>query len=85
VRIVLAEDNVLLREGLMRLLADAGLTVLSGVEDPTALLADVARHRPDVAIVDIRLPPTRTDEGLRARSGVAIPKPGCSCSRSTCG
>jgi DNA-binding NarL/FixJ family response regulator len=73
---VLAEDNVLLREGLMRLLADAGLTVLSGVEDPTALLADVARHRPDVAIVDIRLPPTRTDEGLRAAREIRRRHPG---------
>jgi DNA-binding NarL/FixJ family response regulator len=66
VRIVLAEDNVLLREGLLRLLADTGLTVLSGVDNPTSLLMEVRKHRPDVAIVDIRLPPTHTDEGLRA-------------------
>lgn len=73
---MLAEDNVLLREGLVRLLAEAGLTVLSGVEDATALLADVARHRPDVAIVDIRLPPTRTDEGLRAARAIRRRHPG---------
>jgi DNA-binding NarL/FixJ family response regulator len=63
---VLAEDNTLLREGLVRLLTEAGFLVLASVEDATALLAEVARHRPDVAVVDIRLPPTRTDEGLRA-------------------
>ncbi|MDW5330049.1 response regulator transcription factor [Plantactinospora sp. KLBMP9567] len=65
-RVALAEDNTLLREGLVRLLTEAGLTVVCGVEDATALLAEVARHRPEVAVVDIRLPPTRTDEGLRA-------------------
>ena len=75
-RVVLAEDNVLLREGLTRLLAEAGLEVLSGVEDATALLADVGRHRPDVAIVDIRLPPTRTDEGLRAAREIRKRYPG---------
>jgi DNA-binding NarL/FixJ family response regulator len=66
VRVVIAEDNTLLREGLARLLAEAGFTVVSSVADSTALLAETARHRPDVAIIDIRLPPTRTDEGLRA-------------------
>ncbi|MGX7676937.1 response regulator transcription factor [Plantactinospora sp. DSM 117369] len=65
-RVALAEDNTLLREGLVRLLTEAGFTVVCGVEDATALLAEVARHRPEVAVVDIRLPPTRTDEGLRA-------------------
>ncbi|ROT26791.1 response regulator transcription factor [Micromonospora sp. HM5-17] len=65
-RVVVAEDNTLLREGLVRLLAEVGFTVASSVADATALLAEVARHRPDVAVVDIRLPPTRTDEGLRA-------------------
>lgn len=65
-RIVIAEDSTLLREGLTRLLAESGFQVVAGVEDADGLLAEVARHRPDVAIVDIRLPPTRTDEGLRA-------------------
>jgi DNA-binding NarL/FixJ family response regulator len=66
VRIVIAEDSILLREGLVRLLAEAGFVVESSVADAEALLTAVARLRPDVAIVDIRLPPTRTDEGLRA-------------------
>jgi DNA-binding NarL/FixJ family response regulator len=66
VRVVIAEDNTLLREGLARLLAEAGFDIVSTMEDPEALLAEVARRRSDVAIVDIRLPPTRTDEGLRA-------------------
>ncbi|ROT33862.1 response regulator transcription factor [Micromonospora sp. HM5-17] len=65
-RVVVAEDNTLLREGLVRLLAEVGFTVAASVADAAALLAEVARHRPEVAIVDIRLPPTRTDEGLRA-------------------
>ncbi|MFC6023716.1 response regulator [Plantactinospora solaniradicis] len=65
-RLVLAEDNTLLREGLVRLLTEAGFLVVASVADAVALLAEVARHRPDVAVVDIRLPPTRTDEGLRA-------------------
>jgi DNA-binding NarL/FixJ family response regulator len=66
VRVVIAEDSVLLREGLIRLLAEADFAVEAAVGDATALLAAVARLRPDVAIVDIRLPPTGTDEGLRA-------------------
>ncbi|MBF9132026.1 response regulator transcription factor [Plantactinospora sp. S1510] len=65
-RLVLAEDNTLLREGLVRLLTEAGFLVVASVADAVTLLAEVARHRPDVAVVDIRLPPTRTDEGLRA-------------------
>jgi DNA-binding NarL/FixJ family response regulator len=66
VRVVIAEDHALLREGLVRLLAEAGFVVEAAVDDATALLAAVARVRPQVAIVDIRLPPTGTDEGLRA-------------------
>ncbi len=65
-RVVIAEDNTLLREGLARLLSEAGFEVVASTEDPAALLAAVAEHSPEVAIVDIRLPPTRTDEGLRA-------------------
>jgi DNA-binding NarL/FixJ family response regulator len=76
VRVVIAEDSTLLREGLARLLTEAGFAVVSTVEDPDALLADVARHRPDVAIVDIRLPPTRTDEGLRAAQEIRRRFPG---------
>jgi DNA-binding NarL/FixJ family response regulator len=65
-RVVIAEDSTLLREGLTRLLAESGFEVVAGVEDAEALLTAVKEHSPDVAIVDIRLPPTRTDEGLRA-------------------
>ena len=65
-RIVLAEDNVLLRDGLTRLLQAYGLTVVAAVDNAEALLAALAEHRPDVAVVDVRLPPTFTDEGLRA-------------------
>ena len=66
VRIVIAEDAVLLRAGLTRLLADAGEEVVAAVGDADALLDAVERHQPDLAIVDVRMPPTHTDEGLRA-------------------
>lgn len=65
-RIVVAEDDALLREGLALLLRGEGLEVVAAVEDGAALLAAVAEHRPDVAIVDVRMPPTHTDEGIRA-------------------
>ena len=65
-RVVLAEDSVLLREGLARLLEDAGFDVVGRCEDADELLRRVGAHRPDVAVVDIRLPPTHTDEGFRA-------------------
>jgi DNA-binding NarL/FixJ family response regulator len=66
VRIVIAEDLVLLRDGLTRLLRDNGFDVVDAVSDGDALVHAVARERPDIAIVDIRLPPTFRDEGLRA-------------------
>jgi DNA-binding NarL/FixJ family response regulator len=66
VRVVIAEDLALLRDGLERLLRDNGFEVLAAVEDAPALLAAVAGERPDVAVVDIRLPPDFRDEGLRA-------------------
>jgi DNA-binding NarL/FixJ family response regulator len=65
-RVVIAEDAALLREGLTRLLEDRGHRVAAAVIDGDALLAAVAEHEPDVAVVDIRMPPTHTDEGLRA-------------------
>jgi DNA-binding NarL/FixJ family response regulator len=65
-RVVIAEDSVLLRAGLTRLLTDAGEDVLAAVGDGDALLDIVDRQRPDIAIVDVRMPPTHTDEGLRA-------------------
>ncbi|BCJ75464.1 DNA-binding response regulator [Catellatospora sp. IY07-71] len=65
-RVVVAEDSVLLREGIVRLLAESGHEVVAAVGDGPALVAAVAEHAPDVAIVDVRMPPTHTDEGLRA-------------------
>jgi DNA-binding NarL/FixJ family response regulator len=66
VRVVIAEDSVLLRAGLTRLLTDAGEEVVAAVGDGDALLEVAERHQPDIAIVDVRMPPTHTDEGLRA-------------------
>ena len=65
-RVVIAEDAALLREGLTRLLEDRGHAICAAVSDGDALLAAVAEHHPDAAVVDIRMPPTHTDEGLRA-------------------
>ncbi|WP_405645464.1 response regulator [Streptomyces uncialis] len=65
-RLVLAEDSTLLREGLVRLLAEEGHQVLAAVGDAVALLAAVERERPDVVVADVRMPPTHSDEGLRA-------------------
>jgi DNA-binding NarL/FixJ family response regulator len=65
-RVVIAEDAALMREGLVGLLTDRGHHVCAAVADADALLAAVAGHHPDVAVVDIRMPPTHTDEGLRA-------------------
>ncbi|MBC3192861.1 response regulator transcription factor [Pseudonocardia sp. C8] len=65
-RVVLAEDSMLLREGLVRLLEEAGATVLAAVGDGTALVEAVGEHAPEVAVVDVRMPPSFTDEGLRA-------------------
>jgi DNA-binding NarL/FixJ family response regulator len=76
-RLVIAEDSVLLREGLASLLANHGFDVVGTAEDLDGLLELVRRERPDVAIVDIRLPPSWTDEGIRAaeqiRTDVARP------------
>jgi DNA-binding NarL/FixJ family response regulator len=66
VRVVIAEDQVLLREGLARLFTDAGHEVVASMGDATRLLAAVAGHRPDLVVVDIRMPPSFTDEGARA-------------------
>jgi DNA-binding NarL/FixJ family response regulator len=66
VRVVIADDSVLLREGVTRLLAEAGFEVVGQAGDAEELLREVAEKAPDVAIVDIRMPPTHTDEGLRA-------------------
>jgi DNA-binding NarL/FixJ family response regulator len=66
VRVVIAEDSVLLREGLTRLLEDEGVTVVAAVADGEQLLRAVGANPPDVCVVDVRLPPTFTDEGVRA-------------------
>ena len=65
-RVVIAEDSVLLREGLTRLLAEAGHEVVAAVGDAEEFLRAVGTHEPDVVVVDVRMPPTFTDEGLRA-------------------
>jgi DNA-binding NarL/FixJ family response regulator len=66
VRVVIADDSVLLREGLARVLAENGFDVVDQVGDAYALRHAVARERPDIAIVDVRMPPSQTDEGARA-------------------
>ncbi|MFD7069760.1 response regulator [Streptomyces sp. NPDC059913] len=65
-RVILAEDSTLLREGLVRLLAEEGHEVLAALGDAVTLLKEVEEQRPDIVVVDIRMPPTHTDEGLRA-------------------
>jgi DNA-binding NarL/FixJ family response regulator len=65
-RVVIAEDLALLRDGIVRLLRDSGMEVVAAVEDGEALVEAVTRERPDVAVVDVRLPPSFRDEGLRA-------------------
>ncbi|WP_447005857.1 response regulator [Saccharothrix isguenensis] len=65
-RVVIAEDSVLLRVGVQRLLADEGIETVAAVEDGEALFDAIEEHRPDLALVDVRMPPTFTDEGLRA-------------------
>jgi DNA-binding NarL/FixJ family response regulator len=66
VRVVIADDGVLLREGLVRLVEENGCTVVAAVGDGPSLVDAVTTHRPDVSIVDVRMPPSHTDEGLRA-------------------
>jgi DNA-binding NarL/FixJ family response regulator len=65
-RVVIAEDSVLLREGLVRLLDGAGIEVVAAVGDADELLRAVAAHEPDLVLLDVRMPPSHTDEGLRA-------------------
>jgi DNA-binding NarL/FixJ family response regulator len=75
-RVVIAEDLALLREGIVALLRDAGLDVVAQAEDGDGLLRIVGGHKPDLAIVDVRLPPTFTDEGLRAALEARRRQPG---------
>jgi DNA-binding NarL/FixJ family response regulator len=66
VRVVIAEDQALLRDGLVRLFEDTGHAVLAAVGDADRLRAAVSEHEPDLAVVDVRMPPSHTDEGMRA-------------------
>jgi DNA-binding NarL/FixJ family response regulator len=75
VRVVVADDSMLTREGIVRLLRDAGIEVVAEAEDADALLRHVGSARPDVAIVDIRMPPTHTDEGLVAVRAIRADHP----------
>ena len=75
-RVVLAEDSVLLREGLIRLLDSAGMEVVAAVAEAEGLLRAVSEHRPDLVITDVRMPPTHTDEGLRAALVIRAEQPG---------
>ena len=74
-RVVVAEDSVLLREGVVRLLQEAGMDVVGQAGDAEDLLRKVRAHKPDVALVDIRKPPTQTDEGLRAAATIRAEQP----------
>ena len=75
-RLIVADDSLILREGLARLLTEVGFDVVAQAADGVELLAAVAEHAPDVAIVDIRMPPTHTDEGLRAAREIRERHPG---------
>ncbi len=75
-RVVLAEDSVVLRDGIVELLGARGCEVVATVGTAPELLAAVAEHRPDVAVVDIRMPPTRTDDGIRAAVEIRARTPG---------
>jgi DNA-binding NarL/FixJ family response regulator len=75
VRIVIAEDSAILRDGLVGLLTDRGHEVLAAVSDGDALRAAVTAHHPDVCVVDIRMPPSFTDEGLRAAIAIRREQP----------
>jgi DNA-binding NarL/FixJ family response regulator len=76
VRVVIAEDLALLRDGLIRLLTAHGFEVVDAVDNGPSLLRSLLTHRPDVAVVDVRLPPTFTDEGLRAAIAARAEVPG---------
>jgi DNA-binding NarL/FixJ family response regulator len=75
-RVVIADDAVLLREGLVRLVEENGHTVVAAVGDGPSLVDAIVTHKPDVSIVDVRMPPTHTDEGLRAAVEARAQVPG---------
>src|SRR5918996_1121285 len=74
-RVVIADDSVLLREGLSRLLDESGFEVVGQAGDAEDLMRKVGAHKPDVAVVDVRMPPTHTDEGLRAAHRIRAEQP----------
>jgi DNA-binding NarL/FixJ family response regulator len=74
-RVVIAEDQALLRQGIVRLLGDAGFEVVAEAADAPDLLRKVAAHKPDVAIVDVQMPPDNTDDGLRAAMQIRASQP----------
>jgi DNA-binding NarL/FixJ family response regulator len=75
VRVVIADDSVLVREGIAAILTRAGIEVLAQVDSPDELLREIDAHVPDVAVVDVRMPPTQTDEGLRAAHDIRARHP----------
>jgi DNA-binding NarL/FixJ family response regulator len=75
VRVVIADDSVLLREGLVRILGEAGFDVVAQAGDAEDLMRKVRAHKPDLAIVDVRMPPTNTDEGLRVAADIRAELP----------
>jgi DNA-binding NarL/FixJ family response regulator len=77
VRVVVADDSVLLREGIVRILSDSGFDVVGQAGDAEDLVRKVAAHKPDIAIVDVRMPPTNTDDGLRAAQKIRAEQPDC--------
>ena len=76
-RVVVADDSVLLREGIVRILSDSGFDVVGQAGDAEDLVRKVAAHKPDIAIVDVRMPPTNTDDGLRAAQKIRADQPDC--------
>jgi DNA-binding NarL/FixJ family response regulator len=76
-RVIVAEDSVLLREGVVRLLQEAGHEVVAQAGDSEELMRKVRAHKPDLAVVDVRMPPTQTDEGLRAAKEIRSELPEC--------
>src|SRR5918997_3016921 len=75
IRVVIADDSVLLREGVVRLLEESGFEVVGQAGDAEDLLRKVGAHKPTVAVVDVRMPPTHTDEGLRAARAIRAQHP----------
>ena len=76
-RVVVADDSVLLRKSIVRILDDSGFEVVGQAGDAEDLVRKVAAHKPDVAIVDVRMPPTNTDDGLRAAQKIRAEYPTC--------